>query len=131
MIEIHFFATVDHNRDFQNFEPKLEMLIEIDFFSQMRDFRNFETKSKFLSKILIEIEIFEILNQNGKLFRKCWLKSTFPKFWTQIDFFSKMLTEIWTEIDFFRKCWPKSRFLKFWAESDFFFPKMLTEVEIF
>ena len=72
-----------------------------------RDFQNFETKSKFS--------------------RNCWPKSRFSKFWTEIEIFWKMLSEIKIvqilnrNRFFFRKYWPKSRFSKFWTQIEIFF----------
>ena len=139
----------NRSRNYRNFEPKskffrkclsksifLPLLTIIEIFKILN--RNWKCWSK--SIFFRKCKIFEIFKRNRNFvenidrnrdfrnfepkwnfFRKCWLKSRFPKFWTQTEFFSKMLTEIWTEIDFFRKCWAKSRVFKFWAEIDFFF----------
>ena len=159
MIEIHFFATVDHNRDFQNFEPKLEMLIEIDFFRKCEIFeilkrnqnfcRKYLSKSRF-SKFWTKMEnFFENVDWNqdfpnfepkANFFRKCW-----PKFEPKSIFFENVdrIRDFWNfepkAISFFRKCWPKSRFFKILNQNLFFFQicwhksrfsKFWTEIEI-
>ena len=102
----------------------LKMLTEVEIFvilrrsrtfvenvKRKRDCRNFEAKSKF--------------------FFKCWQKSRFSKFWseierkfwTEIDFFSKTFDRnrdfrnFYRISNFFRKCWPKSKFSKFYNQN--------------
>ena len=113
------------------------------------------TETEYFSKILTENEIFEILKQSrifvesidrnrdfrnfeptSQLFLICWPKSSFLKFWAEIEFFSKILTESevfqilnWNRI-LFRKCWSKSIFSKFLTEIEII-SKILTENEIF
>ena len=114
LFEIHFFATVDRNRDFQNFEPKSK------FFQKCRlksRFSKFWAESNFCSKMLIEVESFEILNRNPFFFQICWPKSRFSKFWTVIEIFSKNVDQNGA----FQNFEPKSEFR--W--------KILTEIKIF
>ena len=101
-----FFANVDRNRDFWNFEPKSNFFSKI---FEVEIFQNFEPKSKLFSHMLTEIEILKILNRNRNIFKnvdrnrdfqnlnrnrnisvKFWPQSRFSKFFTQIEFFSKM-----------------------------------------
>ena len=169
LFEIHFVETVDRNRDFRYFEPKskffqkcrpksrfLKFWAESNFCSKMLiEVEIFEILNRnpfFFSNMLTEIEIFEILNRNRNIFKKCWPKWRFPKFWTEIgislenidrnqdfrnflpklNFFPKWslksrFSKFWTEIYLFSKRWPES---KFWTEIEIF-SKMLTENEIF
>ena len=128
-----FFENVDRSPDFWNFERKSK------FFRKCCPkwrFSKFWTEIEIFSKMFIEVEIFEILNQNPNYFRICWPKSRFSKFWTEIDFFfvksrpESRSSKFWNEIDFFfRKPWQESSFRNFEPNSNF--PEMLTETEIF
>ena len=101
LFEIHFFCNCWPQSRFSKFWTEIEtfskMSTEIEIFEilsqieflfenvdRSRDFWNFEPKSFFFSNMLTEIEIFEILNRNRNIFKKCWPKWRFPKFWTEI-----------------------------------------------
>ena len=86
------------------------MLIEVEIFEILN--RN----PCFFSNMLTEIEIFKILNRNRNIFKICWPKWRFPKFWTEIGISLENIDRnqdfrnFLPKLNFFPKCSLKSRF---------------------
>ena len=99
------------------------MFSKIENFDRNRDFRYFFNRNWNFSKIITEIEIFEIFH-GIVIFQKFWPKSRFSNFWRKSKNFenvdrNRLFWNFWRKLKFsehfdrnrdFRNFWPKSRF---------------------
>ena len=113
----NFFESVDRNRDFRNFDPKLKLFWK--YWPKPRCSK-FWTDIEFFSKILTEIEVFEILHRNRNFFENVDRSRDFLNFEPKFISYAHLLC-IYI---FYPKCWPKSIFSIFWTEIETF-SKML------
>ena len=145
----YFFENVDRNQDFRNFQLKSKFFLKCCPKSRFSKLKN---EIEFISKMLTEIEIFAIFNQNWNLSVNIYRNRDFRNFESKWNFFANVdrNRDFWNfqaKSIFFRKCWPNSRsskfltkieiFSKMWPKSRFStfgteietFWKMLTEIE--
>ena len=115
-----FFVIFYHNRNFSKFWPKSRLpkfLAEIDFFFRKRRpktrLSKFLTEIEFFSKILTEIEIFQIEDRNRILLKNFdW--NTYLKILNEIQIFRNFY---FTEIRGFRYFLRKSKFFRYFDQN--------------